>query len=97
MGIDTTQWVIGLPDPSFWNDPNPPAEDEIRLRDGAVYVMDTQRLFSAAGLPEAQRQVGLQNALKALDIPARYLHNAGNDACCKSLTCRRYMVSTKVS
>lgn len=83
LGIDTTKWVVGLPDPAFWNDPiaSPPGETEVRLREGAVYVMDTQRLFNASGLPEAQRQVGLENALKALDIPSRYLHNAGNDAC----------------
>lgn len=86
--MDTTKWVIGLPDPSFWNDPVPPTQDglpELRFREGAVYVMDTQRLFNASGLPEAQRQVGLENALKTLEIPYRYLHNAGNDACCKRL------------
>lgn len=77
--------MTGLPDPSFWDDPNPPAnkdDNEVRLRNGVVYIMDTQKLFNASGLPEAKRQIGLENALKALGIPARNLHNAGNDACC---------------
>lgn len=76
--------MTGLPDPSFWNDPNPPAEGELRLRDGITYVIDTQKLFSASGMPQAVKQIGLQNALEALSVPYRYLHNAGNDACCES-------------
>lgn len=76
--------MTGLPDPSFWNDLNPPAPDELRLRNGVVYVMDTQKLFCASGLPQARKQIGLSQALEALEIPYRFMHNAGNDACCES-------------
>jgi hypothetical protein len=88
LGIETKEWVAGLPDPALWNDP-PPAEErsdayDVPMRDGIVYIMDTQPLFSASGLPDARKQIGLKNALDALGIPHRNLHNAGNDACCEA-------------
>lgn len=48
-----------------------------------VFIQDTQKIFAGSGLPSAQKQIGLQNALRALDIPCRKLHNAGNDAHCE--------------
>lgn len=51
---------------------------------GSILIQDTQKLFSASGLPGAIPQIGLSKALKALQIPYKRMHNAGNDAHCDS-------------
>jgi hypothetical protein len=53
------------------------------VKDGYVYIQDTQKLYAGSGLPGAIKQIGLQNALNKLDIPSRKMHNAGNDAHCE--------------
>ncbi|GAA5996068.1 uncharacterized protein JCM10292_004927 [Rhodotorula paludigena] len=45
---------------------------------GNIWVVDTQRLFSAWTGRKAQ--VGLEKACRELEVPTRRLHNAGNDA-----------------
>lgn len=49
---------------------------------GNIWVVDTQRLFSAWTGRKAQ--VGLEKACRELEVPTRRLHNAGNDAHCPS-------------
>ena len=81
LGLETTSWQTGFPKINL----DRPAEEatNISLQDGQVYVIDTQQLFAASGLPGALPQTGLAKVLSAMQIPARRLHNAGNDAYCK--------------
>ena len=84
LDVDTSNWQTGFPK----IDAGRPAEEatNISLQDGMVYVIDTQQLFAASGLPGALPQTGLAKVLSAMQIPARRLHNAGNDAYCKQCT-----------
>ncbi|GAA5938637.1 uncharacterized protein JCM15063_005376 [Sporobolomyces koalae] len=45
---------------------------------GGVWVVDTQRVFSA--WLERKAQVGLEKACLEVNVPTKRLHNAGNDA-----------------
>lgn len=76
LGLDTSAWVTGFR-------PANQGCDDVQLSHGSVYIVDTQKLFSASGLTKAIPQIKLQKALDALGIPCRRLHNAGNDACCE--------------
>lgn len=84
LGLATTSWQTGFPKINL----DRPAEEATNtsLQDGQVYVIDTQQLFAASGLPGALPQTGLAKVLSAMQIPARRLHNAGNDAYCKQCT-----------
>ena len=81
LGLDTSSWINGFP--LIDKDHDVSAAENVALADGTVYIMDTQKLFSASGLKEAIPQIKLSNALNALGIPSRKMHNAGNDACCE--------------
>ena len=81
LGMDVSHWHPAFPSTSIER----PADEAINvaLQDGEVYIQDTQKLFAASGLPEAGSQVALHKVLAAMSIPARRLHNAGNDAYCE--------------
>jgi hypothetical protein len=85
LGLDTSGWIHGFP--LVDKDQDAEAAENVQLTDGGVYIMDTQKLFAASGLKEAIPQIKLANALNALGIPSRRMHNAGNDACCEYASC----------
>lgn len=80
LGVDTSGWQTGFPPVEVTHDNISTGPPPLVLGPGKVYIQDTQKLFAASGHSSAVPQIGLSNALKALDIPARKLHNAGNDA-----------------
>ncbi|BGP50826.1 hypothetical protein JCM10450v2_006752 [Rhodotorula kratochvilovae] len=55
----------------------PPQEGE-KAAEGKVWVVDTQRLFSA--WINRKAQIGLEKACIEVKVPTKRLHNAGNDA-----------------
>jgi len=78
LGIDTSSWVRGFP-PSSETDENG-GSGSATLPSSGIYMQDTQVLFAASGHEAARKQIGLENALHALGIPCKRMHNAGNDA-----------------
>lgn len=50
--------------------------------DHGVWVVDTQALFS--GWLKRKSQIGLERACKEIELATKRLHNAGNDARCRS-------------
>lgn len=54
---------------------------------GGIWVVDTQRVFG--GWLGRKGQIGLEKACVEVNVPTRRLHNAGNDAHCKSLALAR--------
>lgn len=80
LGMDTSNWQMDLP--KIDADRPVGEANDIVLQAGTVYIQDTQKLFAASGIPGSISQIGLSKALQLLQIPARRLHNAGNDAYC---------------
>ena len=81
LGISTQTWQHGFPPVD--KDAELEQALDVALQDGGIYIMDTQKLYAASGREGARAQIGLEKALIAMGIPGRYLHNAGNDACCE--------------
>ncbi|BGP42646.1 hypothetical protein JCM10449v2_006658 [Rhodotorula kratochvilovae] len=55
-----------------------PPQDGEKAAEGKVWVVDTQRLFSA--WINRKAQIGLEKACIEVKVPTKRLHNAGNDA-----------------
>lgn len=49
---------------------------------GGIWIVDTQRIFS--GWLGRKHQIGLEKACQEVKVATKRLHNAGNDAHCKS-------------
>lgn len=80
LGFDTSTWIRGFPPSAEGEGAEGAAPGDPSGLASGIYMQDTQVLFAASGHDEARKQIGLENALKALGIPYKRMHNAGNDA-----------------